>query len=78
MIDRPSASSARARALTSNALSVPIVCIRAATRSREAVAIIESPVAMEEEHHRWRSAPSSESSDQPSALLDRDEADRMA
>src|SRR5213593_2309785 len=32
MIDRPSASSARARALTSKALSVPIVPIRAATR----------------------------------------------
>ena len=31
MIERPSASSARARAETSNALSVPIVPIRAAT-----------------------------------------------
>ena len=32
MIERPSASSARARALTSNALSVPMLPIRAATR----------------------------------------------
>ena len=58
MIDRPSASSARARALTSNALSVPIVCMRAAICSRDAVAIIESPVAREGEHHLRRSASS--------------------
>ena len=58
MIERPCASSARARALTSNALSVPIVRMREATRRVDAVGIIEPPTAMEAEHHLRRSAAS--------------------